>query len=153
MCIMVWSCMKATCNPFPSKPNQKKEENWTFSLLLSFSLTISPSTNFLYPLSHAPFLRRHHLRPHTTTPTPLVAFSLSVSLSAFTSSTLTPKFNCSNFDHACLKSSMKLDLWMSINSGDCNNLISLPFSLLVEYQTILFCFVFNFCRKMCDEWK
>jgi hypothetical protein len=52
-----------------------------------------------------------------------------------------------------LKSSMKLDLWMSINSGDCNNLISLPFSLLVEYQTILFCFVFNFCRKMCDEWK
>jgi hypothetical protein len=46
-----------------------------------------------------------------------------------------------------LISSMKLDLWMSINSGDCSNLISLPFILLIEYQIVLFCSVFNFSWK------
>jgi hypothetical protein len=58
-------------------------------------------------------------------------------------------FNCFNFscfffvmlwtNLACFKSFMKLDIWMSINSGDCNNLIFLPFSLLAGSETFFFC--------------
>jgi hypothetical protein len=89
-----------------------------------------------------------HTQPHPRHWWPSLSLSISrwFFLSALSLSTH-PDFNSSVFDFACLISSMKLGLWMSINSGDCSNLISLPFILLVEYQIVLFCSVFNFSWK------
>jgi hypothetical protein len=48
--------------------------------VVSFSLTVSPSSFFLRHLPHHVSLRRYSLRPHTITPTPLVSLSLYLSL-------------------------------------------------------------------------
>ncbi|KAK2353237.1 kinesin protein KIN-14N [Trifolium repens] len=88
----------------------------------SFLQNALPSSSSL--LSSSPTKSHHRRMPPTTTHHHHTIGKLSLSLSFSPSSLINPnpKFNFSDFDLACLKSSMKLNLWMSINSGEVEEL-------------------------------